>query len=76
MGIRRCWRGRWMSKWGTYRCECCFDGHVAPCTDEGDLLGDHILTPLCPCEPQYDRCCDLWVHNDRERGGSPQGDVH
>jgi hypothetical protein len=60
-----------MSQLGVFRAE---DGalHVAPILEDGRLVVRHSLHEFCPCGPKLDAEVrfDIWIHQDRERGGS------
>lgn len=58
-----------MSKWGIFHVED--EIHVAPCDDDGELIGDHELEPKCKCKPVKTRYRHktLYIHEDPERGG-------
>lgn len=31
------------------------DVHVAPCDENGEVIGGHLLARYCPCEPTVER---------------------
>lgn len=59
-----------MSYWGQVQT---IDGrvHIVPCTENGKLLGQHILCTICPCKPYPDMDdVRFIIHHDLERGGN------
>lgn len=60
-----------MSQWGVFRDER-GDVHVAPVLDDGRIASNHSCNEFCQCRPRLDKAdleCEIWVHQDRERGG-------
>lgn len=53
-----------MPEWGAFES---FDGerHVAPCDEDGNVIGGHILARYCWCNPVEDRARrDIVIHSD------------
>ena len=60
-----------MSQWGIFHDVRDGSKHVAPVLDDGRLALNHQLTQFCPCGPKLHENprFELWVHQDKERGG-------
>lgn len=59
-----------MSQWGVFTLAADEDVHVAPCSPEGEVIGEHTLDVQCWCNPNRDDlAANLIVHNDRRYGG-------
>lgn len=60
-----------MSQWGIFHDD---EGrrHVAPVLPDGRLPVNHSLHEFCQCGPRLepDDSVTIWVHQDRELGGS------
>ena len=62
-----------MSRWGTFPCYLSGElvYHIAPCDKSGLILPEHVALTECQCKPRQDtEARQLWIHNDRERGGT------
>lgn len=65
-----------MSQWGVFYVgdgENEVETHVAPVLPDGRLHINHSLHEFCPCGPKRETGQSpavIWVHQDKERGGS------
>lgn len=58
-----------MSNWGIWPTD---DGeqHIVPCDERSNVIGGHIRSAACHCDPVPDADEPLVIiHNDPERGG-------
>lgn len=59
-----------MSGWGPWHDEETRITHIVPCDSERNVLGEHIKSAACWCNPKPSTIqAYTLVHQDRERGG-------